>query len=252
LTSLPDILLLDDDPRELDKISRLISTYYIEQKHLVLPSHNLHQFRAGSAALEYLSGGASIDIAILDIIMPEMSGIQFAEYIRNKGYQGHIVFLTSANDFASESFMVRAFSYLLKPVKKEMLFNTLQNIEADRAKKQIEDAASVLIQTRQYSRSILLRDIVFVEVMGRKLFIHLVNDDTVSFNKPLKEFAAELLADARFSLCHNSFIVNMDQVVNIRDTDMVMKTGAVVPISRRYREFKSRYIAYFLHKPGNR
>ena len=243
--------MLDDDPRELDKLSRLISAYYAKQLRIELPPQNICRFRSGTAALDYISRGTAPDIAFLDIIMPEMTGVQFAERIRNNGYRGYVVFLTSANDFASESFMVGAFSYLLKPVGEERLFSTLQKIEEDMVRTQLEDSASILVQTRQYSREILLREILFAEVMGRKLSIHLITGETVTFNKPLKEFAPELLAHKRFSTCHNSIIANMDHVENIRENDAVMRTGPVIPISRRYREFKSRYISYMLHKPGN-
>ena len=247
----PKILMLDDDPRELDKLSRFISAYYAKHSRAKLLPQNLCRFRSGPAALDYISHGAP-DIAFLDIIMPEMTGVQFAQRIREEGYRGYVVFLTSANDFASESFMVGAFSYLLKPLDEERIFRTLRKIEEDMAKTQLEDNASILVQTRQYSRDILLREILFAEVMGRKLSIHLINGETVTFNKPLKEFAPELLAHERFSTCHSSIIANMDQVENIRENDAVMRTGSVIPISRRYREFKSRYISYMLHKPGNK
>ena len=249
---IPKILMLDDDPKELGKLSRLISAYYTKQARVELPPQNLCQFRSGPAALEYLSRGAAPDIAFLDIIMPEMTGVQFAERIRGDGFRGYVVFLTSANDFASESFMVGAFSYLLKPVGEERLFSTLRKIEEDMTRTHLEDTASILVRTRQYSRDILLREILFAEVMGRKLFIHLLNGETVTFNKTLKEFAPELLAHKRFSTCHNSIIVNMDHVENIRENDAVLRTGSLIPISRRYRDFKSRYISYILHKPGNR
>ena len=250
MSDLPEILLLDDDPKELDRVSALISAYFAKSERIVLPARNLRQFISGSDALEYFLKGALVDIAFLDIIMPEMSGVQFAGRIRDKGYRGYIVFLTSSNDFASESFMVGAFSYLLKPVVREQLFNVLRKIKEDRARVQTEDNASVFIQTRQYSRNIFLREIVYAEIMGRKLFIHLANDEIISFNKPLKEIAPDLLADKRFSHCHNSIIVNMDKIGNIRENDVLMKNGSVVPISRRFREFKSRYIAWSLHRQG--
>ena len=245
----PAIILLDDDPRELGKTSRLVSAYYAARPH-TRSSVNLHPFSSGSAALEFFESGAAVDIAFLDIIMPEMSGIQFAGKLRDKGYKGYIVFLTTVNDFASESFMVGAFSYLLKPVQKEQLFGILKKIEEDRAKKYIEDSTAIFISTRQFSRNILLREIVCAEIMGRKLSFHLINNDIISFNMPLKEIAPQLLADGRFSHCHNSIIVNMDQVKNIMENGTVMKNGSVYPISRRFREFKSRYIAWALKSGG--
>ena len=77
-------------------------------------------FDKGSDALSYIKTGAKVDVCFLDIVMPEMSGIELARQIRkmetDKGMKAHaIVFLTTSNEFASESFEVKAFTYLLKP-----------------------------------------------------------------------------------------------------------------------------------------
>jgi DNA-binding LytR/AlgR family response regulator len=243
VTAIPEIVLLDDDRRELDKLLRFLHAYYSAGSQAAAGRSFLHDFSSGSAMLEYFDGGKTADIVFLDIIMPEMSGVEAAVLLRDRGFGGYIVFLTSVNDFAAESYRVGAFSYLLKPVEKEGLFRVLQSIDEAREKSRREDTASVLVETKQFRRNILLRDIVFAEILGHNLSIHLAHDETILINKPLKEFAPALLSDERFARCHGSIIVNMDFVETIRDNTAALRTGQAIPISRRHSDFKSRYIS---------
>jgi DNA-binding LytR/AlgR family response regulator len=248
---MPEIVLLDDNPGELDKLVNLIGTYYSCRSRDKRPFYGLHCFTAGLAMLEFFEEGGTADIVFLDIIMPGMSGVEVAGYLRERGFAGHIVFLTSANDFAAESYWVGAFAYLLKPVEKESLFGVLQKIGDAMNKLFEEDAASVSVKTKHFRKNILLREIVFVEIIRHNLYIHLANDETVSINKSLKEFSPSLLADNRFVHCHGSIIVNMDFVKTIRDNAAILRTGQSIPISRRYGDFKSRYITYSVSRFKN-
>jgi DNA-binding LytR/AlgR family response regulator len=241
-------MLLDDDKRELDKLVSFLKGYYAAGPRTAFGRSFLHDFTSCSAMLEYFAEEKNVDIVFLDIIMPEMSGIETAAILRDRGFDGYIIFLTSVNDFAAESYRVGAFSYLLKPVEKEGLFSVLRKIEKTREKSYEKDAAFVLVETKQFHRNILLRDIVFAEILGHHLSIHLVNEETVSINKPLKEFSPALLADERFAHCHGSIIVNMDFVETIRDNAAVIRSGQSIPISRRCNGFKSQYITRSINR----
>jgi DNA-binding LytR/AlgR family response regulator len=248
LLGMPEIVLLDDDPRELDTFIRFINVYYSGIPGLKLSPGNPRGFTSGSAALECFTDGKGADIVFLDIVMPEMSGVEVATRLRDRGFDGYIVFLTSVNDFAAESYRVGAFSYLLKPVEKEKLFSVLRKIDETREALYRKDTAFILVATKQFRRNILLREIVFVEILGHNLSIHLTNDETVSINKPMKEFSPALLSDERFARCHGSIIVNMDFVETIRDNAAVLRTGQRIPISRRHSGFKSWYISRSINR----
>jgi DNA-binding LytR/AlgR family response regulator len=237
-SNVPEILLVDDEQRETTRLSDFIGEYYTDVGY-----NHIHSFNSGTAALEYFAGGKPTDLVFLDIIMPELSGVEIAKRLREQGFTGPIVFLTSSNDFAAESYAVEAFSYILKPVEKEQFFSLMQKIEAARIRSRQEDTAAVPIQTKQYNKIVLFRELVFVEVTGHKLFIHLENGEEISINKTLSNFAPALLEDERFAYCHNSIIVNMDFVDTIKNNATVLKTGQIIPISRRHREFKSLFIA---------
>jgi DNA-binding LytR/AlgR family response regulator len=254
----PEIIMVDDEPQALSRIANLIAKYYTADTG-VSPSlgpqaPNLHGFNSGSAALAYYAAVKRVDIVFLDIMMPALSGVETALRLREKEFRGYIIFLTSSNDFAAESYAVEAFCYLLKPVEPEIFFSLMRRLEAALERKGHGDEACVMIRTKQYNRNILFRELVFVEVMGHKLFIHLANKEIVSINKSLNTFAAPLLEDGRFAYCHHGSMVNMDYVKTIKHNVTVLKTGHVIPLSRRHHDFKSLFIARSIRRteaPGH-
>ena len=77
-------------------------------------------FTKPQEALEWIKNNGA-DIALLDIDMPEMNGLELAVRIKNFAPDTAIIFLTGYAQYALEAFSVRASGYLLKPVSKEAL-----------------------------------------------------------------------------------------------------------------------------------
>lgn len=67
-----------------------------------------------------------VDVAILDINMPEMSGIELARHMQKLESTPAIIFATAFDDYALEAFEVNAIDYLVKPVRAERLLAALQ------------------------------------------------------------------------------------------------------------------------------
>lgn len=85
-------------------------------------------FSSSAKLLEYLKNNP-VDVAFLDINMPDMSGLVLAQMIRDQSSQIELVFLTGYNEYALEAFKVHAAGYLIKPVEEEDLLAEIQNIE---------------------------------------------------------------------------------------------------------------------------
>ena len=62
-----------------------------------------------------------IDIVILDINMPEMSGIELARHLQKLEHPPAVIFATAFDDYALQAFEVNAIDYLLKPVRGDRL-----------------------------------------------------------------------------------------------------------------------------------
>ncbi len=91
-----NILICDDMPKEANKLKRLLAAQGIATS----------VFHHGRDALRYIEDGGFADVCILDIIMPEMTGIELAGRLRRTGWDGPIVFLSTSKEFGPETYQV--------------------------------------------------------------------------------------------------------------------------------------------------
>lgn len=70
-----------------------------------------------------------VDVAFLDIQLPEINGIELAEQIIEENPEVIIVFVTAYDEFAVNAFELNALDYLVKPIKFERLQRTIKRIE---------------------------------------------------------------------------------------------------------------------------
>jgi two-component SAPR family response regulator len=80
---------------------------------------------SGREALEWFENNDA-DIAILDIDMPDISGLQLAARVKTMHPDTKIIFLTGFSRFAVDAFKLRASGYLLKPVDEEELAKEIE------------------------------------------------------------------------------------------------------------------------------
>ena len=114
------ILVADDEPIELTVVEKIISENLSDKVSICLAGN-------GREAVD-LYEKENCDIALLDIAMPGMNGLEAAELIRAK-HPGHvIIFLTAFDefDYAKKAIAVKALDYLLKPVDEKELILVLE------------------------------------------------------------------------------------------------------------------------------
>ena len=88
-------------------------------------------FLSGSEAMAYMEEN-NVDLALLDVDMPEIDGMTLAGMIREKNPQAVIIFLTGYSEYALKAFSLHADGYLLKPVTKDKLLEELKYVIGDR------------------------------------------------------------------------------------------------------------------------
>jgi len=214
---------------------------------------NFIYFEKGSDVLEYIKTGsargepahADIDVCFLDIIMPEMNGIELAANMRSAGFDGKIVFLTTSRDYGVESYQVKAYFYLLKPVTSQDAAKLLNEIIEDASS---EDSAGIKIETRNMTRFVYFYEISFVEVINKNVYFRLLDGSEIVIFATLSDLLPQLIADGRFAQCHRSFVVNMDAITQIQGKEILLRCGRKAPISRSYKEFDSQYFMRVMRK----
>lgn len=234
------IAICDDDSLELTRLSTALDSYRL-QKNILLT------YKTYSSAMELVSGinVYKYDLLLLDILMLGMNGIEAAKELRAAGNNTKIVFLTSSPEFALESYSVNARDYILKPISPERLFSTLDLILAEEQKK----SDALKLKTKSGMLSLLFSKIVFVEVMNKHLWFHLVDGSVREINAPLSAYEEILLARPEFIKVHRSYLVNLWHMEELTKKDFITHSGKSVPISRlAYTQARKAYIEHLFEE----
>jgi two-component system, LytTR family, response regulator AlgR len=113
-----DILICDDEPLALERLSRLVTQ---------LGHHVAGTASHGQQAIE-LAKSLEPDVVLLDIQMPEMDGLVCAQYLRQLEPMPAIIFCTAYDHHALDAFKSNAEGYLLKPVMQQELQQVLDHL----------------------------------------------------------------------------------------------------------------------------
>jgi DNA-binding LytR/AlgR family response regulator len=242
------IAICDDDKQELLQISRLVNEYlncgFAEDQIKVL------RFENSMELINQIEGGKHFDVFLLDIMMPNISGMELAAQIRSNDKVAKIIFLTSSPEFAVDSYSVGAFNYLLKPIQKGTLFSALE--------KACNDICSglkqyIIVKTQTSLSKVFFHELICVEVIGRTSYFYQKNGVAIESNSSISKFEAALLTDNSFIKPHRSYIVNLDYIKNLSKDGLMMTNGQVIPISRNvFKEIKQVYIDYSFQEEGGR
>lgn len=114
------VVIVDDEQPARSRLRELLEDCRSEMPHLV----------AGEAAngvegLEVVAT-AGADVVLVDIQMPEMSGIEFARHLQLLEQPPAVIFVTAHDQYAIEAFEVNALDYLTKPVRTARLLSALK------------------------------------------------------------------------------------------------------------------------------
>lgn len=234
------IAVCDDSRELLEKVEKDLLEY--ESVHSTPVT--IHTY---TNAMDLLDGlkKTDYDILILDIIMPNFTGMQAAHEIRKFNEEIKIIFLTSSKEFAIESYSVGAYYYLLKPVLKEKLFSILDKVVSEITSKQ----ESCVIYTHTGIVNIPFAKIECLEVYNKHLVFHLSDGSTKETRGTLTDYENVFLERKEFLKIHRSYILNMDYIHSIEAGEIATYSGKKFPVSRLLaKDIKEHYMNYMFTK----
>ena len=229
------LAVCDDEKTMLRQISTYLDQWQKES------GRKLEVFYFTSAESLLKSMNRNTDLVLLDISMGGITGMDCAKTLREEGFTGEFMFITSMENYALEGYKVHAFAFLTKPLVYEELSAALSDCQA----KLSASAPSVLpVETSSGTKILKADDILYAEVFGRETSFSMRGGDTVVSVIQLANVEEKLL-DKGFFRCHRSYLINMKHVENISPPDITLAGGSVVPISKhRVKEFLSAYAKY--------
>lgn len=231
------VALCDDEHVHIKSITQMLGEYRAPDGSSVL----VDQY---DNAIELISNIKKIDYdaLLLDIVMPGFTGIEAARDIRVDNMSIPIVFLTNSPEFAVDSYRVHALDYLMKPVKADDLYTTLNHIFAlcDRKKKDL-----LTINSAKEVHTISYEQLVFVEINNGVLSFYTLDGNVKTVRGKLSEYEGELLRRNSFIKVHRSYIINMDNMKSYDRKNFTAMTGQIIPVSRNIsKEVQDEYLDY--------
>lgn len=166
------------------------------------------------------------DVAVLDIFMEGIDGISAARAARQAGSDLRVVFCTTSNDFASESYALDASYYLRKPVSRADVARMLSRLDLEH----LERVRSITLAN---GTVILLRTIVMSNYSNHVVTLTLKSGETVRTRTSQTKFEELLAPYEGFFSPVKGMIVNFREVVRLDGDEFVMSNGARVHITRR-------------------
>ncbi len=178
--------------------------------------------------------GQQVDIILLDIEMPGMTGLELTKNLGNK--KPIIIFTTSKKEYAAKAFELNVADYIIKPVTPARFIQAINKareiIESNTLEVKMNDDEFIFIRDSNVVRKLKLDDILFAEAMGDYVKLHTAQK-FFAIHATLK-VVEERLPTNKFMRVHRSYIVAIAKIDTIQDGALVVN-GKSLPVADTYR-----------------
>jgi len=203
-------------------------------------------FADGVACLNYFRSGGKADILLLDISMPELTGLDLVRILPEP--LPDVVLVTSHRDYAVDAFELRVSDYLVKPLDYARFSRTVDRIRSQRvaqapAPAPVEEAAepmfgadgnSLFLKINNRLTRVNFDEVLYIEAMSMYSLLVMAKHKHIVY-ATLKTFE-EKLPFAHFVRVHRSYMVNTQLIEAVEDNQLQMPGGHEVPVAKAYQE----------------
>ena len=216
------VAICEDEDAQRTQLAELLRAQLQE----LVPEHTVQAFASSQALAEALALGEKFDLLILDILMPELTGMELARQVRTYDEQVSIIFLTGSLEYAIQGYDVEPLHYLLKPVSRERMEEGLQRALRKRGPRMVRFQRSGKVV------SLPVPEIRYLESRDHGIAVYL-RDGVQTFSISLAE-AEQLLPRGIFRRCHKSYLVNLNWVSHASHSGVYLKDDSQIPMGRAF------------------
>ncbi len=222
MSKLYTAIIIDDEPMARE----------ILESHLAkMDTMNLiGSYKSASEGFSIISK-QKVDLIFLDINMPEITGLMFANAIKG---MAQVIFTTAHREYAVEGFDLQAVDYLLKPISLERFMAAVNKFIQLQGTQTITDQHDfTFFRCERKMVKVDFDSVNHVESCGDYIKIHTVGE--VIITRETMTNVSEKLPEAQFLRTHRSFIIALDKIDSYTNEHINIGRTAV-PISRTYRD----------------
>lgn len=213
------IVICDDERKMVEDIEEIVRE--------VLPEETVKTCLSGDALLEILDTEET-DAVLLDIDMPEKSGLEVAGLMNAAGKKPILIFVTAHDELVYDSLKYHPFAF----VRKRYLREELPEVLADCIREVRTREKKFHFRSEGGEVSVLLSDIRYFEAEGNYLIVHLQNG-TYRLRSTMTAVQNTLEPEG-FIRVHKGFLVNQEFVTVMTQEELRLVSGEAIPIGRLY------------------
>lgn len=235
-------IIVDDEPLARSEMRSLIAE--------ISSMDVLGEFSNAPSALEFLKDN-DVDLIFLDIEMPMVTGLEFAEMLPKKSL---IIFTTAYSQYALKSYELEAVDYLLKPIDPQRLEKAIDKavlytelLSKDTVKNTVESNSAdfLFIKAERRFYKISFSDIKFIEGLKDYVVIHTKQQKLITAMN-LKTIHQKISGET-FIRVSKSYVVNMNFIDSF-DNHNIYIEDSEIPLGEVYRaEFFTKFAGGLLN-----
>lgn len=205
------VLVVEDNDYERQRLVQIISNN--------IKGIKIYEAEKGSTAIDIIKNN-DIDLFLMDIELPDISGLKLAEKIRKlpKYEFRHIVFITTHGYLLLDAFKkIHCYDFIVKPYEKKEIIdvvNKLTRAVANSKKNFIKNREEIRFKLKSCILRIYVDEILFIESRGRDCLIHTKNKEYEISNYNMNKMLS-ILPKSYFMQTHKSYIVNINKIREI-------------------------------------
>ena len=207
--------------------------------HLKQEAEIEYYFNAKDIQNKLLKGKEPLDLLILDIDMPDISGLELAGALRANNLKLLIIFLSNHEEFVFKAIEFQPFRYIRKiKLETEMPIAIRSAVKVIAANSDLQ----ITLNTDDGDIRIMMSEIMYYETERRKVAVILKNGKKLIVNKTITEMQKHI-QNEKFIMIHRSCVVNVDHVHNINDYAVILDNNETLIVSRpRYKAVKQKIL----------
>ncbi|HOY17952.1 MAG TPA: LytTR family DNA-binding domain-containing protein [Haliscomenobacter sp.] len=214
-------IAIDDEPKALE----VVQMHAAKVPFLELQASFIDAFEA----LPFLRQH-KVDLIFLDIKMPDISGIEFAQILKNGPL---VVFTTAYSEYAVQGFDLDAVDYLLKPFSLARFTKACNKALEMKNVRTNEVPEFIFLKTGYEEEKVYLKDILYIEAAGNYM-TYVLKERKLMCRQNVPE-ALQTLPEQDFVRVHRSFIVGVQHVGKIA-RQQIWVNGVEIPVGASYED----------------
>ena len=202
--ALHTFLILEDEKTEANQLKKILEQ--LDTQKTIYVADNI-------ALAEKIVAEHEIDVFLLDVNLPDGTGIEFAERLRQTERHKYtwIIFITGFDKYAYPAVRkAHCYSFLLKPYKQDEVIKSVEDILNKRVAT-LNQNEFLRFKSGKTNVRVPYSEIVYIESLNRKCYIYTIDQKYETSRISLKSFLDNNPND-RLLQCHRSFVVNRDYI----------------------------------------